>query len=71
MLIIVGQVLDMNEVEMLQQRVKHLEEMLNQTTNLLDDMVRSANVFDICDYLTDAEELIGESRAVLEGEVEE
>lgn len=71
MLITSGRVLDMNEVEMLQQRVKHLEEMLAQTTNLLNDMLRSGNVFDICDYLNDAEELIGESRAVLEGEVEE
>ena len=71
MLITSGQVLDMNEVEMLQQRVKHLEVMLAQTTDLLDDMVRSGNVFDICSWLTDAEELIGESRAVLDGEVEE
>ena len=63
--------IDMTEVQALEQRIKNLEAMLTQTTDLLDDMVRSANVFDICEYLTDAEELIGESRSVLEGEFEE
>jgi t-SNARE complex subunit (syntaxin) len=63
--------IDMTEVQVLQQRIKNLEAMLTQATDLLDDMVRSGNVFDICEYLVDAEEFVGESRAVLEGELEE
>jgi len=63
--------IDMTEVQVLQQRIKNLEAMLTQATDLLDDMIRSGNVFDICEYLADAEEFVGESRAVLEGELEE
>jgi hypothetical protein len=66
-----GRVLDMNEVEMLQQRIKNLEAMLNQTTNFLDEIVSRGNLYNISSYMYDAEELIGESRAVLEGEFEE
>jgi t-SNARE complex subunit (syntaxin) len=63
--------IDMTEVQVLQQRIKNLEAMLTQATDLLDSMVSSANIHDICDYLADAEEFVGESRAVLEGEFEE
>ena len=65
------EMLQQREVEMLQQRIKNLEALLTQATDLLDSMVSSANIHDICDYLADAEELVGESRAVLEGEFEE
>ena len=54
-----------DEVKMLQQRIQILETMLTQATDLLDDMVTNANIHDICNYLADAEEFIGESRAVL------
>ena len=66
-----GLVLDMNEVEMLQQRIKNLEAMLNQTTNFLDEIVSRGNLYNISSYMYDAEELIGEARSVLEGEFEE
>jgi hypothetical protein len=66
-----GRVLDMNEVEMLQQRIKNLEAMLNQTTNFLDEIVSRGNLYNISSYMYDAEELIGEARSVLEGEFEE
>jgi hypothetical protein len=62
---------DMNEVEMLQQRIKNLEAMLTQATDLLDYMVSRGNIHEICDYLADAEELVGESRALLEEEFKE
>ena len=60
----------MNEVEMLQQRIKNLEAMLTQATDLLY-MVSSGNIHEICDCLADAEELVGESRALLEEEFKE
>jgi hypothetical protein len=66
-----GRVLDMNEIEMLQQRIKNLEAMLNQTTNFLDEIVSRGNLYNISNYMHDAEELIGEARSVLEGEFEE
>jgi hypothetical protein len=61
----------MNEVEMLQQRIKNLEAMLTQTTNFLDEIVSRGNLYNISSYMHDAEELIGEARSVLEGEFEE
>jgi t-SNARE complex subunit (syntaxin) len=61
----------MNEVEMLQQRIKNLEAMLTQATDLLDYMLSSGNIHEICDNLADAEELVGESRALLEEEFKE
>ena len=66
-----GLVLDMTEVEMLQQRIKNLEAMLTQTTNFLDELVSRGNLYNISNYMHDAEELIGEVRSVLEGEFEE
>jgi hypothetical protein len=66
-----GLVLDMTEVEMLQQRIKNLEAMLTQTTNFLDEIVSRGNLYNISNYMHDAEELIGEVRSVLEGEFEE
>ena len=66
-----GRVLNMSEVEMLQQRIKNLEAMLNQTTNFLDEIVSRGNLYNISNYMHDAEELIGEARSVLEGEFEE
>ena len=66
-----GRVLNMSEVEMLQQRIKNLEAMLNQTTNFLDEIVSRGNLYNISSYMYDAEELIGEARSVLEGEFEE
>jgi len=66
-----GLVLDMTEVEMLQQRIKNLEAMLTQTTNILDEIVSRGNLYNISNYMHDAEELIGEARSVLEGEFEE
>jgi hypothetical protein len=66
-----GLVLDMTEVEMLQQRIKNLEAMLTQTTNFLDEIVSRGNLYNISNYMYDAEELIGEARSVLEGEFEE
>jgi hypothetical protein len=61
----------MTEVEMLQQRIKNLEAMLTQTTNFLDELVSRGNLYNISNYMHDAEELIGEVRSVLEGEFEE
>jgi hypothetical protein len=61
----------MTEVEMLQQRIKNLEAMLTQTTNFLDEIVSRGNLYNISNYMHDAEELIGEVRSVLEGEFEE
>jgi hypothetical protein len=61
----------MNEVEMLQQRIKNLEAILTQTTDLLDDLVSRANLQNIAYHLADAEELAGEARAVLDGEFED
>ena len=60
-----------NNVKRLEARIKNLEEMLTQTTDLLDSMVSNANIHDISQALMDAEEMVGEARCVLEGEFEE
>jgi hypothetical protein len=65
-----GTVMD-NEVQMLKQRIKNLEIALQGSTDLLEDMINDPSVGGLYRLLSDAEELIGENRAVLEGEFEE
>ena len=60
-----------NNVKSLEERIKNLEAMLNQTTNFLDEVISRGNLYNISSYMYDAEELIGEARSVLEGEFEE
>jgi hypothetical protein len=60
-----------NNIKMLEERIKNLEAMLNQTTNFLDEIVSRGNLYNISNYMHDAEELIGEARSFLEGEFEE
>lgn len=57
--------IDMTETQALQERIKELEHELRRATDLLDEMVSSANIHDISQYLWDAEELVGELRSVL------
>jgi|GEM_PF-3618208 len=57
--------IDMTETQALQERIKELEHELRRATDLLDEMVSSANIHDISQSLWDAEELVGELRSVL------
>ena len=57
--------IDMTETQALQERIKELEYELRRATDLLDEMVSSANIHDISQSLWDAEELVGELRSVL------
>ena len=54
-----------NNIKTLEERIKELEHELRRATYLLDEMVSSANIHDISQYLWDAEELVGELRCVL------
>ena len=58
-------------IEMLKQRIKILEIALEESTDLLEGMINDPSVGGLYRLLSDAEELIGENRAVLEGEFEE
>ena len=59
------------DIEMLKRRIENLEAALSETTELLEDMINDPSVGGLYRLLSDAEELIGENRAVLEGEFEE
>jgi len=60
-----------NEIEMLKQRIKNLEIALQESNDLLEDMIADPSVGSMYRLLCDAEELVGENRAILEGEFEE
>jgi len=59
------------ETAMLRSRIRNLENALQETNNLLEDMIGDPSVGSLYRLLCDAEELIGENRAVLEGEFED
>ena len=59
------------DIEMLKRRIENLEAALRETNNLLEDMISEPTVGRLCILLSAAEDLIGENRAVLEGEFEE
>lgn len=59
------------EIEILKRRIENLEAALRETTDLLEEMISEPTVGRLNILLSDAEEFIGENRAVLEGEFEE
>lgn len=59
------------EIEMLKRRIENLEAALRETNDLLEDMISEPTVGRLSILLSAAEDLIGENRAVLEGEFEE
>lgn len=59
------------DIEMLKRRIQNLETALSETTDLLEEMISEPTVGRLNILLSDAEEFIGENRAVLEGEFEE
>ena len=59
------------DIEMLKRRIENLEAALRETTDLLEEMISEPTVGRLNILLSDAEEFIGENRAVLEGEFEE
>ena len=61
----------MMDIEMLKRRIENLEAALSETTDLLEEMISEPTVGRLNILLSDAEEFIGENRAVLEGEFED
>ena len=59
------------DIEMLNRRIQNLEAALRETNDLLEDMISEPTVGRFSILLSDAEEFIGENRAVLEGEFED
>ena len=59
------------DIEMLKRRIENLEAALRETNDLLEDMISEPTVGRLNILLSDAEEFIGENRAVLEGEYED
>ena len=59
------------DIEMMKRRIQNLEAALSETTDLLEEMISEPTVGRLNILLSDAEEFIGENRAVLEGEFEE
>jgi hypothetical protein len=59
------------DIEMLKRRIQNLEAALSETTDLLEEMISEPTVGRLNILLSDAEEFIGENRAVLKGEFEE
>ena len=59
------------DIEMLKRRIENLETALSETTDLLEKMISEPTVGRLNILLSDAEEFIGENRAVLEGEYED
>ena len=59
------------DIEMLKRRIENLETALRETNDLLEDMISEPTVGRLSILLSAAEDLIGENRAVLEGEFEE
>ena len=59
------------DIEMLKRRIQNLEAALRETNDLLEDMISEPTVGRLSILLSDAEEFIGENRAILEGEFEE
>jgi hypothetical protein len=59
------------DIEMLKQRIRHLEAALADSNDLLTEMINDPTVGGLYRLLADAEELIGENNAVLDGEFEE
>ena len=59
------------DIEMLKRRIENLEAALRETNDLLEDMISEPTVGRLSILLSAAEDLIGENRAVLEGEFEE
>lgn len=58
------------DIEMLKQRIRNLESALANSNDLLTEMINDPTVGGLYRLLADAEELIGENNAVLEGEYE-
>lgn len=58
------------DIEMLKQRIRNLEAALANSNDLLTEMINDPTVGGLYRLLADAEELIGENNAVLEGEYE-
>lgn len=58
------------DIEILKQRIRNLESALANSNDLLTEMINDPTVGGLYRLLADAEELIGENNAVLEGEYE-
>ncbi len=59
------------DIEMLKRRIENLEAALSETTDLLEEMISEPTVGRLNILLSDAEEFIGENRAVLDGDYED
>ena len=60
-----------SEVAMLKRRIQNLEAALMDNNDLLTEMINDPTVGGLYRLLADAEELIGENNAVLDGDYED